>query len=96
MWARVKGRTENELSKIGFKQFFVFRPFMLTPTTGLRNTHGFYRYISWLFPLGRLFYPEAFCTLKELAMAMIQAACTGYDKKIITATGMAKLAVKTS
>ena len=96
MWARVKGKTENELAKIGFQQFFVFRPFMLTPTKGLRNTHGFYRYISWLFPLGRLFYPEAFCTLKELALAMIQAACTGYDNKIITPTGMAKLAVKMS
>lgn len=96
MWARVKGRTENELAKIGFKQFFAFRPFMLTPTAGLRNTHGFYRYISWLFPLGRLVYPEAFCTLKELALAMILTACNGHDKKIITPTGMAKLAVKMS
>jgi uncharacterized protein YbjT (DUF2867 family) len=96
MWARVKGRTENDLAKMGFKQCFTFRPFMLTPTRGLRNTHGFYRYISWLFPLGRLVYPEAFCRLKELALAMIQVACNGYDMKIITPTTMAKLAVKMS
>src|ERR1700733_8163455 len=50
MWARIKGRTENELAAMGLREFFVFRPFMLTPTKGLRNTHGFYNYISWLFP----------------------------------------------
>ncbi len=92
MWARVKGRTENDLAEMGFKHFFAFRPFMLTPTKGLRNTHGFYHYISWLFPLGRIIYPEGFCTLKELALAMIQVGYGGYGKKIITPTDMAKLA----
>jgi uncharacterized protein YbjT (DUF2867 family) len=92
MWARVKGKTENELAKMGFKHFFAFRPFMLTPTKGLRNTHGFYKYISWLFPVGRIVYPEGFCTLKELALAMIKAGYQGYAKKIITPTDMVKLA----
>lgn len=92
MWARVKGRTENDLAKMGFKHFFVFRPFMLTPTKGLRNTHGFYHYISWLFPLGRMVYPEGFCTLRELALAMIKVGYQGYGKKIITPTDMVKLA----
>jgi len=96
MWARVKGRTENDLSKMGFKQFFAFRPFMLTPTKGLRNTHGFYKYISWLFPLGRILYPEGFCTLSELAQAMIKAGYQGYGKKIITPTDMVKLAKGTN
>jgi len=92
MWARVKGKTENGLAKMGFRQFFTFRPFMLTPTKGLRNTHAFYKYISWLFPLGRLIYPEAFCTLKELALAMIKVGSQGYNKKVITPTDMVKLA----
>lgn len=94
MWARVKGKTENELAKMGFRQFFAFRPFMLTPTKGLRNTHGFYNYISWLFPLGRIVYPEGFCTLKELALAMIHVGYQGYAKQVITPTDMAKLAKK--
>jgi hypothetical protein len=92
MWARVKGRTENDLAKLGFRQFSAFRPFMLTPTKGLRNTHGFYKYISWLFPFGRMVYPEGFCTLKELALAMIKVGHLGYGKQIITPTDMAKLA----
>jgi len=92
MWARVKGKTENDLSKLGFRQFFAFRTFMLTPIKGLRNTHGFYKYISWLFPLGRIIYPEGFCTLRELAPAMIRVGYQGYGKKIITPTDMVKLA----
>jgi hypothetical protein len=92
MWARVKGRTENELEKMSFKQFYAFRPFLLTPTPGLRNTHGFYHYISWLFPLGRKIYPEGFCTLKELALAMIHVGYEGYTKKIITPVDMVRLA----
>ena len=88
MWARVKGRTENDLAKMGFRHFFAFRPFMLTPTKGLRNTHGFYNYISWLFPVGRMVYPGGFCTLKELALAMIQVGHQGYSKEIITPTDM--------
>jgi len=92
MWASVKGRTENDLMKMGFRQFYAFRPFMLTPTKGLRNTHGFYNYISWLFPFGRIVYPEGFCTLRELALAMIHVGYQGYAKKIITPTDMVKLA----
>ena len=92
MWARVKGRTENALSKMGFRQYFSFRPFLLTPTKGLAHTHGFYQYITWLFPLGRMVYPEGFCTLRELALAMIQVGYQGYGKPIITPTDMVKLA----
>ena len=92
MWARVKGKTENKLAKMGFRHFFAFRPFMLTPTKELRNTHGFYKYISWLFPLGRIIYPEGFCTLRELALAMIKVGYQGYGKEIITPTDMVKLA----
>jgi uncharacterized protein YbjT (DUF2867 family) len=91
MWARVKGRTENDLGQMGFRHFYAFRPFMLTPTKSLQNTHRFYKYISWLFPLGRLVYPEGFCTLKELALAMIQVGYHGYTKKIITPPDMVKL-----
>ena len=91
MWAKVKRRTENDLAKMGFRQFFAFRPFMLTPTKGLRNTHGFYNYISWLFPLGRVVYPEGFCTLRELALAMIRVGYQGYSKKIITPTDMVNI-----
>lgn len=91
MWARVKGRTENDLVKMGFKQLYIFRPFMLTPTKGLQHAHRFYRYISWIFPFGRIVYPAGFCTLKELAVAMINVGCQGYGKMILTPPNMIKV-----
>lgn len=53
MWARVKGKTENDLMKLPFKQVFAFRPGYMHPTPGLKNTQKYYKYISWLYPLLR-------------------------------------------
>lgn len=71
-WARVKGKTENDLRRLGFAHAFAFRPGFILPTNGLKHTHRFYRYLNWLFPLGRAVYPQGFCTLSELGKAMIQ------------------------
>src|SRR6185436_12655775 len=38
MWARVKGKTENDLMKLPFKQVYNFRPGFMKPTPGLKNT----------------------------------------------------------
>ena len=38
MWARVKGKTENELLKLPFKKAYMFRPGYMQPTKGLKNT----------------------------------------------------------
>ena len=70
MWARVKGKTENGLMKLPFKQVYAFRPGFIKPIKGLSKTHSFYKYINWLFPVGRAVYPPGFCTLPELAAAM--------------------------
>src|SRR5882724_4943150 len=81
-WARVKGKTENDLMRLPFRQVFAFRPGFIKPIPGLTHTHGFYKYITWLFPLGRALYPSGFCTLQELALAMIRVAKQGYERKI--------------
>jgi uncharacterized protein YbjT (DUF2867 family) len=83
MWARVKGKTENDLMKLSFKQVFAFRPGFIKPTKGLKNTLKYYRYVSWIFPIGRALFPYGFCTLKDLGLAMINIVNTGYEKKII-------------
>lgn len=74
MWARVKGKTENALMKLPFKAVYAFRPGFIRPIPGMRHTHGFYRYINWLFPIGRKIFPSAFCTLEELSAAMMHTA----------------------
>jgi hypothetical protein len=83
MWARVKGKTENDLMKLPFHKVFAFRPGFIKPIKGLTRTHSFYKYILWMYPLGRALYPAGFCTMQELAQAMIRTATVGYDKAIL-------------
>ena len=37
MWARVKGKTENDLMKLQFKKVYNFRPGYMQPTKGLKK-----------------------------------------------------------
>jgi hypothetical protein len=83
MWARVKGKTENDLMKLPFKQVYAFRPGFIKPIKGLTKTHSFYKYINWLFPLGRAIYPAGFCSMQELAAAMMRVVNHPYGKKVI-------------
>ncbi len=83
MWARVKGKTENDLEKMPFKAFFAFRPGGLKPTEGLKYTQKYYKYVGWLFPIFNVLAPNTVSTLKELGLAMIQVAKSGYDKRNI-------------
>ncbi|MBE9464419.1 NAD-dependent epimerase/dehydratase family protein [Dyadobacter subterraneus] len=90
-WARIKGKTENDLMKLPFQAVYAFRPGFIKATKGLKYTHKFYKYIGWLFPIGRAIYPTGFCTMKELGLAMIHSATKGYNKKILEGTDIIAL-----
>jgi len=83
MWARVKGKTENDLMKLPFKQVFAFRPGFIKASAGLKRTQKLYKYIGWLYPFLQLVVPGAVCTLKEIGLAMIHSVTRGYDKNIL-------------
>ena len=83
MWARVKGKTENDLAKLSFKKVYNFRPGIMTPTKGLKNTLSFYKYFGWLAPVFWLLTPNRISTLKQLGLAMINSVAKGYDKQVI-------------
>jgi nucleoside-diphosphate-sugar epimerase len=91
-WARVKGKTENDLAKLPFKKVYAFRPGFIQPTKGLTKTHNFYKYINWLFPIGRALYPKGFCTMKELGAAMINIVQKGYTTTVIEGKDIITLA----
>jgi len=82
-WARVKGKTENDLMQLPFRDVYAFRPGFIRAIKGLKHTQPLYKYISWLFRPGRALFPGGFCTLTELALAMIRVAENGYDKKVV-------------
>lgn len=83
MWARVKGKTENDLMKLPFKAVYNFRPGYMHPTPGLKNTLPYYKYLSWLYPVLRKVFPGAASTLAELGQGMIKVATKGYQKPIL-------------
>ncbi len=94
MWARVKGKTENDLMKLPFKQVYNFRPGMMKPTKGLKNTLPYYKYLGWLYPIIKLIAPNAGSTLKEVGLAMINAALSGYPKPILEVKDIIALSKK--
>ncbi|RYG36582.1 MAG: epimerase [Chitinophagaceae bacterium] len=96
MWARVKGKTENDLMKMPFKDVYAFRPGYLHPTKGLQNTLPAYRYLSWMYPMARVLLRNRVSTLKELGLAMIHATSKGYSKKVIEVKDILKLAKRQS
>lgn len=92
MWARVKGKTENDLMKLPFKNVLTFRPGFIKPIKGLKNTHSFYKYINWMYPIGRALAPGKFCTLKEIGDAMIHSIDVKEDRKILEGKDIIELA----
>ena len=90
-WARVKGATENALLRL-FKRAFMFRPGFMKATQGQKNIKSYYKFIAWLYPIGRSVYPAGFCTLEEVGLAMIKAAINGYPKQILEVKDIVALA----
>lgn len=90
-WARVKGATENALIRL-FKQAYMFRPGFMKATPGQKNVKSYYKYFAWLYPIGRVLYPAAFCTLQEAGLAMINAVRRGCPKQILGVKDIVKLA----
>lgn len=95
-WARVKGQTENHLMKLSFKAVYAFRPGFMKPTPGLKNTKSIYKFLNWLYPIGRKLSPNNYCTLREVGLAMINITLHGYEKKVITGRDIIALAADTA
>jgi uncharacterized protein YbjT (DUF2867 family) len=82
-WARVKGKTENDLMKLPFKQAFGFRIGIVEIAKGQKYVLPFYKYVSWLIPLLKIISPNILNTMKQVANAMIVVSSNGYANNII-------------
>jgi len=87
MWARVKGRTENDLLALGFRAAFMFRPGYIHPMKGVKSRTALYRalipLLAPLYPVLRAFFPNQVTTTDKVGLAMIRAAQRGYPKPIL-------------
>ncbi len=86
MWARVKGRTENELLALPFAGAYMFRPGVILPLHGITSRTRLYRmgYViaAPLAPLLRHF-PRFVTTTEELGRAMLWVARHGYRTRVL-------------
>ncbi|RNI21777.1 NAD-dependent epimerase/dehydratase family protein [Rufibacter latericius] len=83
MWARVKGQTENALTRLPFQKAYNFRPGFLEPSPGMKNVNKYYNYIGWLAPVIRTLAPRYISTLQDLGKAMIIVTRHGYAKQVL-------------
>ena len=92
MWARMKGKTENDLLKLPFRRAFMFRPGYMHPTPGARNTQKYYRALSWLYPVFRRILPNFVIKLSDLGLAMIHSVSIDYPKSVLEVKDIVQLA----
>lgn len=90
-WARVKGATENALLRL-FRNGYMFRPGLMKASAGQKNLKIYYKLLAWIYPLGRALYPASFCTLREVARAMIHVAAEGAPAHILEVRDIVELA----
>jgi hypothetical protein len=87
MWARVKGKTENDLLKLPFKAAYMFRPAGIQPLHGVKSKTGWVNAIyvvaapllSWLNRVA----PNYMTTSEQLGRAMIKVARDGFPKPVL-------------
>ena len=89
MWARVKGKTENDLMKLPFKAAYNFRPGVMLPFPDQKNWKAAYKFIGKLI---KVFSPKNVLTMQEVGKAMINAATTGYPKQVLEVSDIKRLA----
>ena len=96
MWARVKGKTENDILKLGFKQAFMFRPGAIIPVRGVEPSNDFYKKLikglTWLIKLVKKIAPNKVIDTSQIGLAMIHISLKGYSQKIINPEDILKLA----
>jgi len=90
-WARLKGKTENELSLMPFSAFYRYRPGFIKPLPGATHVQAFYKYVDWMFPIGKALFPDGFSTLEEIGRSMIQVTLKEETQKTLAGKDIRRL-----
>lgn len=93
-WARIKGKTENDLMNLPFRQVFGYRIGFTTPAEGQRHVAKQYKYVSWLVPFLRIVTPNIIASMHQVALSMIAVAEKGYTRNVITVKDIKAIAEK--
>ena len=95
MWARVKGKTENDLLKLPFRAAYMFRPAGIQPLHGIRSKTAWYQAVyviaAPLLTLLNRIAPKYVTTTEQVGRAMIKVARDGYPKPVLESEDINRL-----
>jgi uncharacterized protein YbjT (DUF2867 family) len=87
MWARVKGKTENDLLRLPFRAAYMFRPAGIQPLHGIRSrtawVHAIYVVAAPLLSLLNHVAPKYMTTTEQVGRAMIKVARDGFPRPVL-------------
>jgi len=87
MWARVRGKAENDLLKLPCKGSYVFRPAVIVPLHGTKSRttvyRVFYSLLSPILPLLHSAFPKYVSTTESVGRAMLKVARNGAKKRVL-------------
>jgi uncharacterized protein YbjT (DUF2867 family) len=87
MWARVKGKTENDLLRLPFRAAYMFRPAGIQPLHGIRSrtawVQAVYVVAAPLLSLLNRVAPKYMTTTEQLGRAMIKVARDGFPRSVL-------------
>jgi uncharacterized protein YbjT (DUF2867 family) len=93
MWARVKGKTENDLLKLGFRAAYNFRPALMLPFKGQKSVKPIFNFMAKIL---KYVMPKATLTLSEVGKAMINIVEKGNPKSNLEVADIKLAAYETS
>lgn len=98
MWSRVKGKTENELLRMGFQKAIMFRPGLILPLRGITSSTRLYQfffdYFMWLIKLVQWISPNSVTDTTHIGQAMINAHLHHSEREVLDPIDINLLAAK--
>jgi uncharacterized protein YbjT (DUF2867 family) len=86
MWARVKGKTENDLLRLPFHAY-MFRPGLIVPLHGVQSKtvlyRVFYALLGPLLPFLNTRFPKYVTSTEQIGRAMLKVAKNGWPKRVL-------------
>jgi uncharacterized protein YbjT (DUF2867 family) len=95
MWARVKGKTENDLLKLPFKAAYMFRPAGIQPLHGIKSktawVQAIYVVAAPVLTLLNRVAPKYVTTTEQVGRAMIKVAKDGYPRPVLESEDISRV-----
>jgi uncharacterized protein YbjT (DUF2867 family) len=87
MWARVKGKTENELLRLPFRAAYMFRPGVIVPLHGVQSKtklyRRFYTLLGPVLPSLQRRFPRYVTSTEQIGLAMLRVAKQGWPQPVL-------------